>query len=662
MLAAAICTSGFAQKRVVVTKEMKSAVVTTEKPSPVRISDGAEVPARTFNSPENMVNNFSSSKGEGFDEYRIVDTYYDLQSNSTISNRIALWPDGTAAFVATMEVEEDSGYPNRGTGYNYYDGEGVGDIPEERVEPMRSGWPTICAYGNGELLASHASGTNVYYRPTKGEGDWELLYTFPAMTWPRMAVSGPNHEYVHIVAADQETGTNKNFLYYSRSTDGGHTWSDPIDPLGTDNEPEGIYKNNLGADDYVIATNGNNVAILFGSYTTEMFYIISHDNGETWERQNVTKYPVPGVHSILFADYPTGMEDTLFTSDNSHSIAIDNNGVVHVAFGLKAWAPSDAEHYHNWTTYNHGILYWNSEYVNEQGGHEIPLFGDWSGDADLIAEDPTLIYNGENGIANTLLLQRLDALAQADGFQHLDFFGYQVDEDGDGEWNYEHINVDGLVTYRTNGLTTLPGISIDERGNMAIIYNTPSEVRFNEENEVAYRSAWVTMRDYTGTWFYDHVNLSTDFTHQKKEVYATTSCQQGQNNKFWFTYSEDRTQGLYLDEDQTELSVNNIIAVNLDADAFEGWNVNEAINPMTAARVYPNPATTTLNVEVNASQISDVNMSVFNIMGQKVAEKNGSLNAGINTLSINTNELSSGVYFVTVKANGFDKTMKFVVK
>ena len=83
---------------------------------------------------------------------------------------------------------------------------------------------------------------------------------------------------------------------------------------------------------------------------------------------------------------------------------------------------------------------------------------------------------------------------------------------------------------------------------------------------------------------------------------------------------------------------------------------------MTTSRVYPNPATDVLNIEVNASQTSEMNIAVFNLMGQKVMDKNVTLNTGINTPSINTSSLTSGIYFVTVKANGFENTMKFIVK
>ena len=42
--------------------------------------------------------------------------------------------------------------------------------------------------------------------------------------------------------------------------------------------------------------------------------------------------------------------------------------------------------------------------------------------------------------------------------------------------------------------------------------------------------------------------------------------------------------------------------------------------------------------------------------------QNVNLTTGINTKPISISNLTSGVYFVTVKANGFENTMKFIVK
>ena len=45
-----------------------------------------------------------------------------------------------------------------------------------------------------------------------------------------------------------------------------------------------------------------------------------------------------------------------------------------------------------------------------------------------------------------------------------------------------------------------------------------------------------------------------------------------------------------------------------------------------------------------------------------MAEQNVTVNTGLNCPTINTADFASGIYFVTVKANGFENTLKFIVK
>ena len=674
-LALAVAMTGFAQ-RPVANNEAKKMSATAQKPSAVRQIDGSAVQGIQFTMPQHMVN--ATRSIDDYEEFQTMTTYYDLQSNSAIGNRIAVWPDGTAAVTETWDFSGNTSYPDRGTGYNYYDGSSFGDEPEARQEPMKSGWPSIAPCGNGEVLASHATGVNLYYRPTKGEGEWQHIYNwgndYDSPTWPRVICSGPNDEYIHVVMCKQITladGSLDNHVYYVRITFDGENWDIPQelnDFPGVDNSLEGDYRNQLSADDYVLAANGNNVACMFGSYTTEVFYMISHDNGETWDRQIIAPYPILGadgnpVHAIDFADYPEGMTDSINTADNSHSIAIDDNGVVHAAFGLFHWKVADAESYTYWPVYGFGICYWNSNYTNPQGGHEIPIFGNFEGDA-LHTEWQ------ENGVGYTLMPERIMELAETGGNEaNLRVLGL-IDEDGDGYYGSYENSTGASWHYRSLGCATMPGVSVDNEGNIAIIYSVWSEVRINLETNFSYRSAYVSLREACGEWYDDCINLSEDFLHNYDEVYPTTASPVAYDGSFWMSYSADEYQGLYLDKSDTypnsnngDISENYLWAVKV-TPAFVGWGVeeHEAVNPMTAVRVYPNPATDVLNIEVNASQSSEMSISVYNIMGQNVMSKNVNLSTGINVPSINTNDLSSGIYFVTVKANGFENTMKFVVK
>ena len=674
-LAMAVAMTGFAQ-RAVVSNDAKNASATAKKPAAARQIDGSAVEGIQFNMAKNMVSNRSL---EDFDEYTAMTTNYDLQSNSALGNRIATWADGSASFVATWDHSGNTGFPDRGAGYNFYtpDTKGMGDEPEVRQEPMKSGWPTIAACGEGEVLASHATGVNLYYRPTKGEGEWELIYNwgndYGAPTWPRVVVSGPNNEFIHLVMCKQISlpdGSLDNHVYYVRVKHVGDTWEIPTelnDFPGVNNDADGDYRNQLSADDYVMAANGNNVVCMFGSYTTEVFYMISHDNGETWERQIIAPYPILGdngepVHAIDFEDYPEGMTDSIHTSDNSHSITIADDGTVHATFGLFHWKVADADSYTYWPAYGYGILYWNSNYTNEQGGHEIPIFGQFSGDA---AHTEWMA----NGVGYTLIPERIDELSQAGNNQNnLCVFGY-VDENGNGQMDYE--NVTGASWhYRSLGLATMPSISVDNLGDLCIIYSVWSETRVNDITGFSFRSAYVAYKDFAGEWVVDEngINLAEDFVHDLEEQYPCVAANHGYNGSFWVMYSGDENQGLYLDISETYPNSNGgVLTENyqyacLIRPETLGINEQEAVNPMTAARVYPNPATDVLNIEVNASQASEMSINVYNIMGQNVMSKNVNITTGMNTRSISTSELNSGIYFVTVKANGFENTMKFIVK
>ena len=674
-LALAVAMTGFAQ-RAVVNNAARNASATTQRPSQLRQIDGSAIQGIQFSMPQNLVSVNRSL--DDFDEYTVMTTNYDLQSNSALGNRIAVWPDGSAAFTATWDFSHQSSFPDRGTGYNFYnpDTKGMGDEPEARQEPMKSGWPSIAACGEGEVLVSHATGVNLYYRPTKGQGDWELIYNwgaeFGSPTWPRVVVSGPNDEFIHIVMCKQISlpdGSLDNHVYYVRVKHDGNEWEIPSEMLdfpNVDNELDGDYRNQLSADDYVMDANGNNVVCMFASYTTEVFYMISHDNGETWERQIIAPYPILGdngepVHAIDFDDYPEGMIDTIRTSDNSHSITIDNNGVVHATFGLFTWKVADADSYTYWPANSYGIVYWNSNYTNEQGGHEIPIFGNFSGDA---AHTEWM----ENGVGYTLYVDRIDELAEADGYQNLIVFGY-VDENGDGEIGYD--NVTGATWhYRSLGLATMPSISVDNLGDICIVYSVWSESRVCGATNFCYRSIYAAYKDFAGEWVVDEngIYLAEDFMHEMEEQYPCVAATHGYNGTFWIMYSGDDQQGLFLDISDNypnsnggDMTDNYITACYIRPESLS-INEQEAINPVNSTRLYPNPVSDVLNIEVNASQASEMSINVYNIMGQMVMSQNTNITTGLNTRSISTSELSSGIYFMTIKANGFEDTMKFIVK
>lgn len=598
-----------------------------------------------------------------WDEYYTMTTYYDLQSNSALSNRLVAWDNGTAAVVETWD-HNNATWAKRGTGYNFFDGESFGEEPEARVEPSKAGWPSIAKQGAGELLASHdGDNIHIYKRATAGQGDWEKISTVNGMSWPRIVTTGDNGQYVHLFAGYQDDD-RVSYVYYCRSTDGGVTWGEPQVLIDQD-----YYVNIPSSDDYVMATNGTDVAIMFGGMYSDLFYLISHDNGETWENVTICQFPhanEDGSGRMFDWSWYTmynSNTDTTWWNDNSYSIAIDNDGTVHVAFGILTWAPSAAqENYFSYWPGLLGIIYWNSDYQNPvDGTNRIPKFGEWEKDNDPEwFGNPYFNQNGRNGISNTLNDQRIYYLAEEDGGEHLHFFGTY----GDSIINYaEHIG--NYDPYRTYGVYTMPALVVDDAtGDVYIGYNALSKERVGtcSEGLAWLRDAALTCRK-DGIWYDEEVNFTGTFEHELDETYYMMSYPHAVNGCGFWSYSADNYIGLYLDYDseagtgQATTTDNYLVVVRF---AFSGVDVAE-INPLSeVSSIYPNPANASAGINVNSAMNTDAVISFHNIAGQLVKTVSQNLTVGVNT--INISDLTSGVYFCTVKANGYSKTVKLVVK
>ena len=77
--------------------------------------------------------------------------------------------------------------------------------------------------------------------------------------------------------------------------------------------------------------------------------------------------------------------------------------------------------------------------------------------------------------------------------------------------------------------------------------------------------------------------------------------------------------------------------------------------------IYPNPMNSKATINVNLSESSDVRLDVVNILGEINLTKTFGLNAGNNSMDLDVSNLTSGIYFAHLTANGETKTMKITV-
>ena len=98
---------------------------------------------------------------------------------------------------------------------------------------------------------------------------------------------------------------------------------------------------------------------------------------------------------------------------------------------------------------------------------------------------------------------------------------------------------------------------------------------------------------------------------------------------------------------------NNIVGVDEQGIAPEEYALSQN---------YPNPFNPTTVISYSVPARSDVTLKVFNMLGQEVAVLvNGVQNAGLHEVNFKASNLSSGVYFYSIKAGDFTSTRKMML-
>ncbi|HPE33678.1 MAG TPA: T9SS type A sorting domain-containing protein [Bacteroidales bacterium] len=580
------------------------------------------------------INNLKDSRLAG-EETEIIETIYDLQTNATVGNRFHIWEDGTMAAVATRGMTT-SGWNDRGTGYNYFDGSTWGPKPTARIENVATGWPSLTPWGeNGEMVVAHTSFSpyilTIYKRENKGTGQWELVeYSGPGNpvepTWPRIATTGDNNEIIHLFYSSYNAYEGQdNALLYSRSEDGGVSWfpEDEILPgLGAD------HYNDIHADSYVLASKNNTVALLYTDAFADMFILKSTDHGVTWDKIMIWEHPYP------FFDFnSTLMEDTLYSVDYSGNLAIDDNGMVHVVWGIGrvarlAAAPPSPGSYSYWP-YTDGIGYWN--------------------------ESMGQIPEAEN-VHHTMMPEYLESLGMLIGWtQDVNNSGFIFDYEGTAETPF--------AVYRSLGISTMPTIAIN--GNMiALAYASVTETFVTTDATMNYKHIWTRFSYDLGETWGNFTDLQTgDIFHQYDEcIYPILAHNTTSDGVFHLIYNADNYPGLFLDDDH-EAGINRIIHNKMDFTIGINEPINTENQPLTVSQSYPNPSAGITDMMIEIAKTSNITLELFNLTGQKVfALPARTLSPGAHNIRLDVSSLTSGVYFYTVSNGTETITHKLILR
>ena len=95
---------------------------------------------------------------------------------------------------------------------------------------------------------------------------------------------------------------------------------------------------------------------------------------------------------------------------------------------------------------------------------------------------------------------------------------------------------------------------------------------------------------------------------------------------------------------------------------FDTGVADDAPAAFAVAQNSPNPFNPTTTINFDIPEAGHVSVDVFNVAGQKIDTLvNNTLQAGNHTVTFDGANLAAGVYFYTVKASDFSKTMKMTL-
>jgi len=588
-----------------------------------------------------------SSRAANYSNFiRIGSTYYDLQSNYAMPHRLVVHPNGAVSATWTTSPNDVSGFPARGCAYNYKGLDNKWLTSDSNcVETVRTGWANIGILRNGsEFTIGHDAANGGFYitqnttpgsRPTIST---PILQEPPYKPiWGRMANDGDTihmvYSYTDSAAAGEKRAPTRKGIFapmvYSRSINGGTAWDIQHIMLP---DYDSTLTNNGGADQYAIDVKGKTVAIVNADKFQGVILWKSTDAGATFKRiiADTFKY-TPYTSKQLMLDTP-------YTNDGSCDVLIDNDGDIHVFWGLARVGDRD-------TT---DALY--TDYFGVQG---IGYWSEKTATSKLIASSLPFDRDGDGVIQ----------------LQSATFYGLQSGQ-------LPTVNGSKLATCARLGNTNpmrQPNAAVDANGNIYCVFSVPIEGDVSELGANFRDIGIVHSTNDGGSWSQPQ-NITQVLT--REDDFATVA--RKANGFLHVMWQQDIEPGTNLQNNSTA-DQNHPVVLNemyyqaipvstiLNNEIGMVWGLKtekpNTGNLFVVNQNYPNPFSGTTDVLVYLTQPGDVKLEVRNMAGAVVlaTDFNG-LFKGNHVLTINGENLPAGVYTYSLTSGGSTVSNTMMVK
>ncbi|HIF14224.1 MAG TPA: T9SS type A sorting domain-containing protein, partial [Bacteroidetes bacterium] len=370
--------------------------------------------------------------------------------------------------------------------------------------------------------------------------------------------------------------------------------------------------------------------------------------------------------------------DTINTSDGGHEILIDNNGKVHVFTGYMRIFDNDAADGWSFFPGMDGVMYWNEDY-DADSLKVIGYLRDMDGDNTLDGLATGNIPNYGMALSSmagaaidtstgNIYCVYASAVENSDYYEDpsnpsaqsfRDLFGV-YSEDGGLTWT-DPVNLTSSARdYYEN---VFPSVADIADGKVHVIWQRDQEPGTSleatpdpiSENQIVYQA--FEYEDFynaaPNALFEDSINIDV-----RAKVHFTDLSTGDISSWAWdfgdgFTSDVQNPKHTYLANNTYNvcLTVTNPWGNDQECKNITLDQVGIEEMGMNIGSILPNPANGNIHINLNGNDVNDLNIGIYNILGEMITEEYVNQLNGNMTYSFDISTQAEGVYFVRLQSD-----------